>query len=262
MLGRGPSLPRLSSEHGFTLIEMMVAMVSGVVLATASWALLQLATEQAARASDFVQASQIGRTAMTHVVDEVSSGCLTENAAPVQEGSTSEKLIFVAAYSKRAEVQPNEVQEHKIYWKEAKAGGTPGLYDEKRVASKRLNETEWEFSEKYSEPGVLIDTNVAREKNKKGEYEIFRYSKYGKEASSSSTNGLSALEAIELKEHQELSKGEASHIASMEIKFRSLPADNSEKRGRDVSLNSQVTFAFSAGFTEPTDTSTGACQNQ
>ncbi len=259
MLGRGPSTPRLNSEQGFTLIEMMVAMVSGVVLATASWGLLQLATEQASRASDFVQASQIGRTAMTHLVDEVSSGCVTENAAPVQEGSTSEKLIFVAAYSKRSEVQPNEVQEHKIYWK---TGAKPGLYDEKRIASKRLNETEWEFSEKYSEPGVLIDTNVAREKNKSGEYEIFKYFDYGKNVTSSSEGGLSALEPITLKEHQELSKGEASHIASMEIKFRSLPADNSEKRGRDVSLNSEVTFAFSAGFTEPTDTSTGACQNQ
>jgi Prokaryotic N-terminal methylation motif len=251
----------LNAEHGFTLMEAMVAMVTGLVLTTASFLLLQLVTEQSSRATDFVQASQLGRTAMTHVVDELSSACVVENATPIQEGSTSERLIFVAAYSEKAEVKPSEVQEHEIYWKEGSSGGHPeGLYDAKRLASKQ-NGTEWEWAGEFSKPGVLIDADLAREKPE-GKPELFRYFEFGKTVSSpSATTGLSALKPISLSEHQEL-LSKAASVASVEVKFRSLPADKSEKVGRDVALSNQVTFAFSAGFTEPTVTSSGACQNQ
>lgn len=261
MLSMPPSMPSLHAEHGFTMMEALVAMVTGLVLATASFALLQLVTEQSTRATDFVQASQLGRTAMTHIVDELSSGCVAENAIPIQEASTSEKLVFVAAYSEKSEVKPSEVQEHEIYWKEGSSGGHPeGLYDAKRVASKQ-NGTEWEWAGEFSKPGVLIDADLAREKNSKGQPEIFTYFKYGKAAASSSTKGLSALESVELSEHQEL-LGKATSVASVEVKFKSLPADKSEKVGRDVKLTNEVTFAFSAGFTEPNVIDSGACQNQ
>jgi hypothetical protein len=261
MLSVPPSMPSLHAEHGFTMMEALVAMVTGLVLATASFALLQLVTEQSTRATDFVQASQLGRTAMTHIVDELSSGCVAENAIPIQEASTSEKLVFAAAYSEKSEVKPSEVQEHEIYWKEGSSGGHPeGLYDAKRVASKQ-NGTEWEWAGEFSKPGVLIDADLAREKNAKGQPEIFKYFKYSKAASSSSSKGLSALEEVELSEHQEL-LGKAASVASVEVKFKSLPADKSEKVGRDVKLSNQVTFAFSAGFTEPNVIDSGACQNQ
>jgi hypothetical protein len=262
MLSVPPSMPSLHAEHGFTMMEALVAMVTGLVLATASFALLQLVTEQSTRATDFVQASQLGRTAMTHIVDELSSGCVAENSIPIQEASTSEKLVFVAAYSEKSEVKPSEVQEHEIYWKEGSSGGHPeGLYDAKRVASKQ-NGTEWEWAGEFSKPGVLIDADLAREKNSKGQPEIFTYYEYAPKVNAEkSTEGLNALQLVELSEHQEL-KGTAAKVASVEVKFKSLPADKSEKVGRDVKLSNQVTFAFSAGFTEPNVIDSGACQNQ
>jgi hypothetical protein len=237
-------------------------MLASVVITFAAFALLQLATQQTSRARDFVQASQTGRTAMTHIVDELNSACVAENAAPVLPTSKPEELYFVTAFSKKSEIQPSEVQEHRLYWKEAPAGsGIGGLYDAEAAAETKTGEHEWKFKE-LPPVGTLIDANVVRYKNPKtGQPEIFKYYKYSLKTEENGTAGLSALVEIERKPGEEL-KAEATKVASVTINFRSLPSDNSEKLGRDAELSSQVTFAFSAGFTEPEVTSKFACENQ
>jgi len=256
MLAVPPPLHDLSSEHGFSLLELLVAMVAGMVLTFATFSLLELATNQTSRATDYVQASQLGRTAMNHIVDQLNSTCVAENSAPVLGTSTSEALFFVTAFSKKTEIQPSEVQEHEIYWKKT-SGEIGSLYDEKWIAESKKNATEWTFKTKAAST-VLIDPDIVRYTNPKtGAREIFQYFKYEKEVKSGE---ISSLQEIQLKS-PELGS-EASHVAAVTVNFRSLPADKNEKLGRYVDLSSQVTFAFSAGFTEPTVVSTGACQNQ
>lgn len=181
-------------------------------------------------------------------------------AASVLAESTSESLVFATAFSKRTEVQPSEVQKHSIYW-EAKKGETGTIYDAKALGESKNEAGEWVFKA-LSKPGVIIDANTQRAKNPKtGEKEVFRYYKYEKKATEEEGSGFTALEEIPLKSKQKL-EGEAKNVASVIVSFRSLPADNSEKVGRDVDLSAQATFAFSASFTEPNVTNTGACQNQ
>jgi len=55
-------------------------------------------------------------------------------------------------------------------------------------------------------------------------------------------------------------EAKAKEVAAVQITFRSLPTDNSEKPGRDLDLTSRVTFAFSATFAEPTITESGPCK--
>lgn len=263
MLGISSLTDRLGSEHGFSLVEMLVAMSIGVVLTTATFALLQLATEQTQRATDYVSASQLGRTAMNHIVDELESACLNENATPVQSESNAEQLLFVTAFSRRAEIQPSEVKEHDIYFKPAAAGSERGaLYEEAAAATEKTESGGWKFPAKLPEPGVQIDAHVVLppKNTKTGAHEIFKYYKYGEKTVESSESGPTPFEWVELASGSKLGEN-AAHVAAVTVSFRSLPADNSEKKGRDVDLSSQVAFAFSAGFTEPKITSSGACQN-
>lgn len=261
MLGSARLAQRLSSEHGFTLIELLVAMIAGVVLTTATFALLEVVTAQTSRATDYVEASQLGRTAMNHIVDELNSACLSENLAPVGAESTTEALYFVTAFSRRTEILPSEVQEHKVYWEKTK-GEVGKLYDAKAVATSKSGENTWVF--KTPREAVILDSHIVRYKNpSSGEQELFKYYKYahGKELSKSAEGAVTALEEIKLASGQTLGT-EAGKVAAVTVSFRSLPTNNSEGLGRYEDLSSQVTFAFSAGFTEPTVTSSGACENQ
>ena len=95
---------RLAAERGFTLIETLVAMVTGIVVIGGLFAVLEVSLHQSTRIADVVQASQLGRQAMTHIVDEMHSACIGPNFTPVETGSSPSKLIFVNGYSEKAEL--------------------------------------------------------------------------------------------------------------------------------------------------------------
>ena len=85
----GRSLPRRArDEHGFMLIEILVGLLSAVVVTGALFVILEVALHQTARIADVAQATQLGRTAMTNIVDKLHSVCLAPQFTPVESGST------------------------------------------------------------------------------------------------------------------------------------------------------------------------------
>src|ERR1017187_9006812 len=88
--------------RGFTLIETLVAMITGIVVTGALFAILEVSMHQTARAGDVVQASQSGRNAMTRIVDELRSACMSSEFTPVQAKSTPSQLVFRNTYSEKA----------------------------------------------------------------------------------------------------------------------------------------------------------------
>ena len=193
------TMRRLSHDaHGFTLIETLVAMISGVVVTGAAFTIFIVALHQTSRVTDSVQATQLGRTAMTHVVDELHSACIARAFKPVQATSGEKELIFENAYSKEAVIP--KAYEHQIVWNEATGTLTDFVYE-----SKVESGSEWpnfkfpaldyssathEAANAEPKKGVLLASNVTKTS---GATPIFQYYEYGEEYTSSSSTPLSTL---------------------------------------------------------------------
>jgi prepilin-type N-terminal cleavage/methylation domain-containing protein len=242
---------RLRSEHGFTLMETLVAMVAGLLVAFAATMLMRVSLEQTERATDYVQASQLGRTAMNRIVDELNSACLSAGFTPVEAASTSEKLVFYDAFSKEAEIPNGQVQFHQIEWRSA----TSTLYDDKAIKN---GENSSGYTHTEPEEDFLIGKHIVKSVNSGKEEPIFRYYEYNTEAKGSSEASVAPFTEIKLGS-KALTAAEAEKVAAVQISFRALPNNGKESAGRNVDLRSQVTFAFSAPIAEPTITD-GPCQ--
>jgi Tfp pilus assembly protein PilW len=249
-------------ESGITLIETLVATATGIVVILALFAILEVSVKQTARLSDVAQATQLGRTAMTHVVDELHSVCLSEGFAPVQAGSNGNELIVVDGYGEAPEVPSvgtasTGVREDKIVWSPtgAKAGT---LIDYTYYATGTNSEGEYTFSSTASPTsGVLLGQHITKMKEKDGvseqEQPIFKYYAYATTASTSTTAISSALnEKTLVAEGKSLEKEAASTVASVVVSFNTAPVDNEGSHGREAPLTTQVTFAFSTPNAEAT----------
>jgi Tfp pilus assembly protein PilE len=245
-----PTLNRLRrDQRGFTLIETLVAMFSAVVVVGALYAILDVSVQQAARVSDVVQATQIGRTTMTKVVGELHSACIASEFEPIQVGSmeatnnSEAKLVFINAYSKEAEI--TTAFEHEIVWQKS-----TGLLVDKEYKSSGGTWPKFTFPTTKTETrlGEHISENENTETKK---FEpMFQYYKYTKESSklSSETEGLSTLKLLSLETkgaENVLTAKVAEEAAAVEINFRQAPVDNYTGEHRSTDLKSLVTLSFS-----------------
>ena len=266
MLSPRAALRRARDERGFTLIETLVAMVTGVVVTGALFAILEFSVHQTARISQVAQASQVSRTSMTRIVNELHSACLSPGFAPVQESSTSSKLVFQNGYSEQAEVPgvytskggstgnaTEGVRQDAIEW-DAKSGyltdwvqlGT-GAEEAGRYpvgASKPFR-----LAEKVSQAEVI---NAKKEAEK---LPFFRYYKYDTTPNFGVTEAAATLKGIKL-EGSETLKGTAKEVAAVQVSFRTMPYTKEVKLGSAAESTTAAdattltTFAFSAPDSE------------
>lgn len=252
-------------QHGFTLIEVLIAMLTSVVVTGALFAILIVTLHQTSRITDRVQASQLGRTAMTKVVDELHSACLSREYAPVREKSTPSELRFATGYSEKAVIEYKEASEHRILWN----GTYPGAGT---LVDKTFNSTSSSTWPKFvfeatatPTSGVRLAENIYAQsvENKLTKVvtavPIFQYYKYSETASTgTATTPAGTLEAVEPPE-KGFKAEEAKEIAAVQISLSQAPSDNNLKLSRSVEFASLVTFAFAAPNSEATITD-GPCQ--
>jgi type II secretory pathway component PulJ len=91
-----PLLTSLHDEHGYTLIELLVAMIVGIIVVMAGFALLQFTTEDVTHVTDRVHVDQLGRTALERIMLELHSTCVAENVIPIIAGSNENDIKFVS----------------------------------------------------------------------------------------------------------------------------------------------------------------------
>jgi Tfp pilus assembly protein PilV len=252
--------PSLRDQRGFTLIELLVSMLTAFVVTGALFAILQTSLEQTSLISDKVQANQLGRTAMTKIVDELHSACIAPGFQPIQKGSNGSDLIFKNAFSSEAVVlNAKEAEaktagtgifEHQIVWNSSAKTLTNFTYkSESGEGATAAFPKEIDYSSATNEAanatpkkGVRLASNVTQTEETNP---IFKYYKYNEAYSSGATEGLSTLELIPLSKEHELTEKEAEEAAAVVVSFRQAPVDNKSERDRFIDLSDQVTFAFS-----------------
>lgn len=244
---------RARSERGFTLVEVLVAMVCGLVVTFALFTILEVTLKQTSRITDSVQAQQLGNVALTRVTDALHSACLSEKFRPLQAGSSSTKLIFISAYSEKAEVPSSAVYENEV-----ELSGS-NLYMTSRPAESGQT---WPTFTKFSSASKVLLAQYVTEHTQpaEGSYAqekyIFRYFKYktgGTTSFSETEKGVSTLEEIRPLSGA-LSASEAEKVAAVQIVFTTAPSDDNTQLFRAAEFNDQVIFAFGAPASETTNT--------
>jgi hypothetical protein len=263
MLSLPAAVSAARNERGFTIIELLVAMVTGLIVTGVLFTVLEFSTNESTRIGDVAQASQLGRTTMTHIVDELHSACFASGFAPVQEKSSESTLIFETAYSEEPELPSvatlkSGVRKEMIVWSPT----TKTLRDYSKLST-GVESSVYTFSaaEKYTpEGGTLIGENISQNEPEKSKTEpIFRYFKYAPKATTSTSEASSALEEVKLSKEQTLTSEQAKTVASVQVAFDTAPLDKKGTLGRSAELSTQATFAFSAPNSEATITA-GPCQ--
>jgi Tfp pilus assembly protein PilW len=239
-------------EAGTSLIELLVAMVTGMIVVAALFAILEVSLHQTSRSVDVVEATQLGRNTMTHVVDELHSACIAtarEEYWPVREKSSANELRFVTAASKEAEIgsaASAEVAEHRIVYEPKAKTLTDFVYP-----SSGGTRPKFTFVSKPAST-IRIGFPIAQSETvSKEKVPIFQYEKYATEASGSSTTAVDTLVTfLKAPATETLTAAQAQETAAVLVSFRAQPTDESEKLNRSLDLSAQTTFAFAAPLSE------------
>jgi hypothetical protein len=218
----------LGDAAGFMLIETLVAMVSAIVITGALFAILIVSLHQTSRISGRVQATQLGRTTMTRMVDELHSACISREFTPIQPKSSETELIFVYL--------------HKIAYSSGE-----GTLVETTTAS---SGGEWPNFEYKSAPTTRrIGEYISQSESGGKKVALFQYYKYAE--SSNTTNAVTTLNPtpLEAVAGTGLTEAHAKEAAAVQINYTS-GAPEGKQYKPTIELSDQVTMAFTAPSAE------------
>jgi Tfp pilus assembly protein PilW len=248
--------PRLTpaAEHGFSMIELLIAMASATVVIAALVTILQVTYGQETRTTDHTQANQIGRTAMNKIVEELHSSCT--GVAPIQKGTAVSELglatsgptnlWFVSVYGSKSSgaASLESATEHDINWTKtgtSNTGLTLGTLTDYEFASSGKGPGEWTFSTAKANTKTKVLAKNVIPLTVSGASTIFQFYHY--------SNGSLVSEAP-------ASAEAAEAIAKVTIGFTQAPEDADTRNGRAVSLGDAVVFRL-----DPTESgSEGPCE--
>ncbi len=241
-----------TAENGFSMIELLIAMASAAIVIAALVTILQVTYGQETRTTDHTQANQIGRTAMSKIVEELHSGCT--GIAPIQKGAAVSELgleatgplnlWFISVYgsSESGAASLGHATEHDINWTKtgtSNTGETLGTLTDYEFASSGKDPAEWSFSTaKANMTKKILAKDVIPLNGASTIFQFYHYSS-GKLVSEAPT-----------------SAEKAEKVAKVTIGFAQAPEDADTRYGRTASLSDAVVFRL-----DPTESSSeGPCE--
>ncbi len=100
----------LRSESGFTLIELLVATVIGIIVSTATMAIVIVSVHFSSNYADRVDANQQGTIAIQKITQQLNSSCVASSVAPILSTSDANDVWFYSLLGDSPTIQPNEVE--------------------------------------------------------------------------------------------------------------------------------------------------------
>jgi type II secretory pathway component PulJ len=155
----------LRDERGTTLVELMVALMAGLVIISALTMVIMTTMHGTARVTARVEATQRARIALVRLMQELHSACISPEIAPVKEKSEGNALRFV--HQTGTEVQPTPVLSVVSY-----SSGTLTQADFAYASGTAPN---WIFAESASSTKTLL-TKVAPVSPSSSIFSYYRYS--------------------------------------------------------------------------------------
>jgi hypothetical protein len=180
--------PSLIDERGTTMVELLVGMAMGMIVLVGLSMTIITVLHGTARVDARVEATDNARIAVTRIIEELHSACVSPQIAPVRESSTGTTLIFWHAAAGETEmVQPIPVKSKIAY-----SNGTLTQTDYARSGG---TSPKWEFEAETVGHGTTrtLLPNVAPPSSSSS---VFAYEKYeGGLLKPLSSAGLSEAEA-------------------------------------------------------------------
>jgi prepilin-type N-terminal cleavage/methylation domain-containing protein len=174
----GTQPPRIFDEHGFSLIELLVAMIMGLVISLAAFSILEFTTSDVSRITARAHVTQTGRVALEKLMLQLHSACVSVNVNPIQAKSSGTTLKFVSETSPlNSNNEPTSsfatVKEHEIVY-------TAGTLVEKTLTSIGLNNAtgEYEFNKSEKPTEALLLSGVRQTEREGKPVPVFQYYRY------------------------------------------------------------------------------------
>lgn len=222
------STPTSHSEAGFTLVEVLVAMVLGLIVSGALFAILEVSLHQSSGVVDRVSANQRGRIAMENLITEMHSSCVASEYTPIEKGSTGSKLLLVSEPS--IEASPEKVTLHELLFNSA-TGKLTDTYYASQSGSVAPN---WTFSSSATKTVTLL-TSVSEAETGGKKIPLFQYFPY--EGASLSATPLS----------NPLTEESAEEAAAVVVTFKVAPENGNTKTNRSVTLADTAVLRYAPG---------------
>ena len=218
----------LRSESGFTLIELLVATVLGIIVSTATMAIVIVSVHFSSNYADRVDATQQGTIAIQKITQQLNSSCVASSVAPILSTSDANDVWFYSALSDSPSVQPNEVE----------ISYTSGsLVMNTYAYSSGTSPTSWTFSSTATSSVLL--PNAAQYNSTP----IFQYYGYG-------SNGILSSTPYTLSPTLGTN---AATTAEVVITFQADPTDKWTTVGRPASFSDAVVLRLSPASSSATN---------
>ena len=231
---------RLRGERGFTLIEMLVALIAGTIVSGAMAAIVIVSVHFNSNLTDRVDANQQGRVAMEKIVQALNSACVASDVPPIYASgettgtstpSDGTHIFFVSSLTDAALINPN-------LYEIALTGGSLVMYTfpwASGSAPSATNPTPWAFSSSPSPAGgFTLLQHVAQTVSGGTTVPVFQYFGYP----TGSTSGSGTISVNENAGNGTLTSGAA--VSEVVISFSALPSDNNTATGRATDLTNTV----------------------
>jgi prepilin-type N-terminal cleavage/methylation domain-containing protein len=238
----------LHAQAGFTLVELMVAMATGLVIVFAAFALVDLSVTQASRVTDRTDSTGTSQAAMERLDQELNSGCLTGDVSPIQ-GSTAtgitpvvnsdaNDLVFVTGVG---DGQTGTPTEHVVSFKNGKLvdtwyANTGGSPPDAQDAST------WTFSPTATGSLVLLQ-HVTTQSG----VPMFQYYSYSNPANPTANSlvGAASISTLPLiSTWPSTATNAAGSVAQVTISWVALPHDGWSDPSREATMSDSVVFRF------------------
>jgi Tfp pilus assembly protein PilV len=217
----------LRADHGFTLVEMLVAVVSGMVVILATLSVLDISISQSSRISERVDADQRGRLAMEKLMLELHSSCIAFAGNPVEPGSTDTNIKFVSQSGNEAYF--TSVTKHEVSLNTATHQLTDASYLSTNTAAELG--TSWHFPATATSTQPLL-TGAFQTAIEGATIPVFRYYKYqgGNISVTPETTPLSELDA--------------KATAEVTVNFTAAPSSERIEADRKVELTNTAVLRY------------------